>query len=390
MKKKMKKLSNVVIDFADRRFNPQVSDLCIRYILKDRSAYNLNPIYQRNFVWPVSMEQKLIKSLIIGVGINAIHLSKTSEETFNVVDGKQRLTTIFRFVDNEFSIAIKLEDGNDTSLFLNEIKKKSATSPICSNFVNQFYGAILKQNVYDGLTVREEGQLFGFINQQEPLSGNELRYCTHYEARIFLKKILDKYFKTINKYTSKKTLENNKEDGTRFVHEILLLLFGLNLNENESDIRNIGRTELNCSVEKIEYDLIHNGEEYQLLSQESVAKLKTITHWVEKILTSNINPIKQKQNCVIDIFVILMRNYDNLNTNFILTNRNNFARAIVEFMDVYRKDKMGQGTKKTGSLKDRYEVLQSIAIKHGLGDVITNPAQIPKENKVEELIPVLA
>lgn len=66
-----------------------------------RSLLNLNPSYQRGDVWPTSDAQKLIESILRGIPLPSIILLRPQGNTqakYEVVDGKQRLTSILRFI----------------------------------------------------------------------------------------------------------------------------------------------------------------------------------------------------------------------------------------------------------------------------------------------------
>ncbi len=66
-----------------------------------RGQLNLNPSYQRGDVWPTSDAQKLIESILRGIPLPSIILLKprsNSQSRYEVVDGKQRLTSILRFI----------------------------------------------------------------------------------------------------------------------------------------------------------------------------------------------------------------------------------------------------------------------------------------------------
>lgn len=61
---------------------------------------NLSPSYQRADVWPTADAQLLIESIIRGIPLPSVILLKTNNESgdhFEIVDGKQRLTSILRF-----------------------------------------------------------------------------------------------------------------------------------------------------------------------------------------------------------------------------------------------------------------------------------------------------
>ena len=62
---------------------------------------NLAPSYQRGDVWSTSARQLLIESILRGIPLPSVILLKSSDPTtrrYEVVDGKQRLTSILRFV----------------------------------------------------------------------------------------------------------------------------------------------------------------------------------------------------------------------------------------------------------------------------------------------------
>lgn len=59
----------------------------------------LNPTYQRDFVWSNSDSQMLIESILRGIPLPSIILARvSSSQRFQIVDGKQRLTAILRFM----------------------------------------------------------------------------------------------------------------------------------------------------------------------------------------------------------------------------------------------------------------------------------------------------
>ena len=60
---------------------------------------DLNPTYQRDFVWSNSDSQMLIESILRGIPLPSIILARvSSSQRFQIVDGKQRLTAILRFM----------------------------------------------------------------------------------------------------------------------------------------------------------------------------------------------------------------------------------------------------------------------------------------------------
>lgn len=60
---------------------------------------DLNPTYQRDFVWSNADSQMLIESILRGIPLPSIILARvSSNQRFQIVDGKQRVTAILRFM----------------------------------------------------------------------------------------------------------------------------------------------------------------------------------------------------------------------------------------------------------------------------------------------------
>jgi len=60
------------------------------------------PGFQRNFVWDIGRASKLIESLILGLPVPQIFLYEQSRNLFLVIDGQQRLMSIYYFIKQRF------------------------------------------------------------------------------------------------------------------------------------------------------------------------------------------------------------------------------------------------------------------------------------------------
>ncbi|WP_353570041.1 DUF262 domain-containing protein [Candidatus Albibeggiatoa sp. nov. BB20] len=60
------------------------------------------PSFQRHYVWDLKRASKLIESLLIGLPIPQIFLYESSRNEFLVIDGQQRLMTLYYFVKGRF------------------------------------------------------------------------------------------------------------------------------------------------------------------------------------------------------------------------------------------------------------------------------------------------
>ncbi|MBE7380356.1 MAG: DUF262 domain-containing protein [Leptolyngbya sp. SIO1E4] len=68
----------------------------------NRSKLNLQPDFQRNFVWNSGKASRLIESLLLAIPIPVIYVAEEPNRTYSVVDGQQRLTSICSFVNGQF------------------------------------------------------------------------------------------------------------------------------------------------------------------------------------------------------------------------------------------------------------------------------------------------
>lgn len=93
-------------------FNPERIRITTKPVLVQQilsritdNAIDLNPDFQRlDRVWDARRRTRLIESLLLRIPIPAFYVSADERDRWRVVDGVQRISTLRRFVDNEFSL----------------------------------------------------------------------------------------------------------------------------------------------------------------------------------------------------------------------------------------------------------------------------------------------
>jgi hypothetical protein len=65
------------------------------------------PGFQRHFVWDIKRSSKLIESLVLGLPVPQIFLYEESRNSFLVIDGQQRLMSIYYFIKQRFPLKEK-------------------------------------------------------------------------------------------------------------------------------------------------------------------------------------------------------------------------------------------------------------------------------------------
>ncbi len=88
---------NIFTDSAD----PTIEVLYQRF--KDGDLH-LQPDFQRHFVWDTVRSSRLIESVLIRVPLPIIYLAEEEDGKESVIDGQQRLTSFFNFIDGKFPL----------------------------------------------------------------------------------------------------------------------------------------------------------------------------------------------------------------------------------------------------------------------------------------------
>lgn len=77
--------------------------------------YQLDPDFQRTFVWEIDKQSKLIESCLMRIPLPVFYVAEAKDGKIIVVDGLQRLTTLQRFLDNAFALKGLASQESDSS-----------------------------------------------------------------------------------------------------------------------------------------------------------------------------------------------------------------------------------------------------------------------------------
>ena len=89
----------------------------------------INPIYQRMFRWDITQQSALIESILLNIPIPPIYVYQNEKGKWNLIDGQQRLSTIFKFMG---ILKNELEDGS--------IENVEVESLTCTKFLPSLEG----------------------------------------------------------------------------------------------------------------------------------------------------------------------------------------------------------------------------------------------------------
>ena len=71
----------------------------------ERQEIIIDPDFQRLFVWGIKEKSELIESILMGIPLPVLYLFEQNDGKLQVVDGRQRLTAIFQFMENQFALS---------------------------------------------------------------------------------------------------------------------------------------------------------------------------------------------------------------------------------------------------------------------------------------------
>ena len=146
---------------------------------------DLAPDFQRQYVWKARQRSGLIESLLLGIPLPSFYFNEDDTGRLQVVDGVQRLTTIYQYVTDQ---AVRL--GEVT--YLNDLKGQGFDD-LATLFRRRLSSAQFVAHVIDPQTpYRVKFDIFRRINTGgTPLSAQEIRHCmSKTRSRQFLKQLV--------------------------------------------------------------------------------------------------------------------------------------------------------------------------------------------------------
>lgn len=88
---------------------------------------NINPIYQRMFRWDINQQSALIESILLSIPIPPIYVYQNDAGKWNLIDGQQRLSTIFKFMGILKTDSVLEQDAEESGIDLSKKEPLSKT-----------------------------------------------------------------------------------------------------------------------------------------------------------------------------------------------------------------------------------------------------------------------
>ena len=327
---------------------------------KRRGQINTNPDYQRPSVWTKNQKQMLIDSILRDYDIPKIYLHEVAKDKYDVIDGQQRIRTIWSFYDDEFPLA---KDADDVNGHVVANKKYSELDPDVTDIIDIYN---LDLVILDNISDDEIREMFLRLQNGTSLKAQEKRNAIPGKMRDYVKSIAAHQF-----------FDKVHFKDSRFTYDLIsaqMCLLALNGN-----IVNIKDKDLN--------DMYWNNKDFDT-NCEQAKTITKILNYLNEMFPKEIPELQRYS--VISLFLLimdLMPNYD------IRERENEIANWFIDFEYRRNQDKLKEAEEQdpvliqyqrwisnssdtTESLSFRHKVLKEDLLSH-----INNlPLKDPKRN----------
>lgn len=294
-----------------------------------RGRLNIQPEYQRQFVWDRVKSSRLIESALLDIPLPIVYLSEEQDGKENVIDGQQRLTSFFSFING------KLPDGTDFKLSGLKVfgdlngKKFKELSEEMQDKISYYKLRTIKFKKESDNDLQFE--IFARLNTGSvPLNDQELRNCVYRGKFNFLLKELseDADFRFLLGLTAPDKRMKDRELVLRFAS----FHFNTYLNY-KAPIKNF----LNHTMER--YQDISNTDEQNLriAFKNTVQIIKTLLdkNAFKRFYRGderNKNGRWEPQKFNVSLFDILMYSFAREDKNTVYQNLDRIREALIDLM----------------------------------------------------------
>ncbi|MBI4996329.1 MAG: DUF262 domain-containing protein [Rhodocyclales bacterium] len=147
-------------------------------VFKRRDRYEI-PEWQRGEVWADDRKQQLIDTILRGWKLPKFYFLKHSDDQFEVVDGQQRLNSIYEFFGNELAIS-----AESTNAFGGPYYKD-----LKARFSDAFDDFEIEYDEIEDASEEDIKQFFQRLQQGLPLSSSEKLNSVHSKLRDFCRSL---------------------------------------------------------------------------------------------------------------------------------------------------------------------------------------------------------
>ena len=203
----------------ERPFNPEkirvrTTNITVELLVSriKHDEVDLEPDFQRSFVWKAERQSRLIESLLLRIPIPVFYVAADENENWLVVDGVQRMFTIFNYVTDKFPLN-RLEylekfNGRRFNDLPRQMQRRIGESELVVNVIDPGTPEDVMFNIFHRINT-------GGIT----LNGQEIRNALHPgPVRDYLKRLAQsEIFREATDYSVKENRMADRECVLRFI-----------------------------------------------------------------------------------------------------------------------------------------------------------------------------
>lgn len=296
--------------------------------------FNYNPPCQRKSVWGEEQKSFLIDSILKNFPIPPIFLyrkidSETGKESYDVIDGKQRLLSIISFIGNDIALPDDFGDGafGDEELngkYFNDLKEHKSI----------LWKYKLSIEYVESNEIDIINSVFDRLNRNGvTLNPQELRKAKYNASKLY-KFILELKEHIFWKNSLIDGVKSNRLEDDEFISDILFYLISNKIiNSNKSNLDRLYDKyyDLHSNIDEIKSNFIYASDKLLELNLDikkykiyGVSHLYTLWNIINYCIDNNID-VKEIKN-KLDLFYMEFR--DNSNDKSILKYKEGMARDV--------------------------------------------------------------
>ncbi|SFO02629.1 HNH endonuclease [Bizionia echini] len=335
--------------------DPEIHGLYGKY---KRGKLDIQPDFQRYFVWDKAKSSRLIESALLGIPLPVIYLSEEQDGKIYVIDGQQRLTSFFSFIDG------KLPDGTDFKLsglkVLKDLNGKLFTK------LDEEIRDNINDTVIRTITFKKESdtnlkfEIFERLNTGSvPLNTQELRNCIYRgEYNKLLKELAanEEYLELLNIKGPDKRMKDVE----------LVLRFAAFYHNTHINYKSPIKTFLNNEMERFQNITSKDADNLRNAFKNAVSILKSVfgDRAFKRFYKGDENNPEgywESKRFNVSLHDVLMDSFSRIDKNLAYQNLDKIREAFIDIMttdDVFI-DAIEIGTSEERKVKRRFNLWHS-------------------------------